>query len=245
LAVQEKACPTQLEFLWRDPAALHTELESLTGLRVRLTMTDNTSTMMSVKHAADGKGAHVRLHQMFLAADPEVVRALARWIQSPRPKKSGKLLDRFIRENTHQIRPRKPRRIVLNARGTHFDLAEIYDELNQEHFANTVRAFITWGRMPTIPKPRSIRFGSFSAQENVIRIHPLLDQAFVPLYFVRYIVFHEMLHAHLGAEETRSGRRRLHTREFKRRERAYPDYARAIAWESELANLRKLLRGKR
>ena len=94
---------------------------------------------------------------------------------------------------------------------------------------------------PCSSRRRSIRFGSYSAQENVIRIHPLLDQDFVPQYFIRYIVFHEMLHAFLGAHESSSGRRRVHTREFRRRERAYPDYARAVEWESKESNLRRLL----
>jgi predicted metal-dependent hydrolase len=115
-------------------------------------------------------------------------------------------------------------------------------ELNREFFEDSVSAHITWGRMPSARRRRSIRFGSYSAEEDLIRIHPLLDQGFVPAFFVRYIVFHEMLHAHLGIEETPSGRRAVHTREFRRREKAYPDYDCAIAWQAEKANLAKLLK---
>ena len=110
------------------------------------------------------------------------------------------------------------------------------------HFANGVTAAITWGRMPILGKRRrAIRFGAYFSRGNIIRIHPLLDQAFVPEYFVRYVVFHEMLHAAMETRATGSGRRRVHGGEFKRRERAYPDYDRAIAWET--ANLKKLLKG--
>lgn len=234
----------QLELLWRDKADLHSELEALTGLRIRLTITDNASTMMSVKREPNDDAAKVRLHQMFLAANPRVIRALARWIKSPRARKSGEILDRFIQENTHHIRrrPRTPARLVT--RGRCFDLGAIFNELNQAYFGNEVQAAITWGRMPTTRRRRSIRFGSFSARENLIRIHPLLDQGFVPAYFIRYIVFHEMLHAYIGTQETASGRRRVHTAEFDRRERAYPDYDRAMAWENNEANLRRLLRRK-
>ena len=89
---------------------------------------------------------------------------------------------------------------------------------------------------------RSIRFGSYSPGPRLIRIHPLLDQDFVPRYFVRYIVFHEMLHAHLGLVESPSGRTLSHTHEFNQIERAYPDFHRAEAWQRNSANLRKLLR---
>jgi hypothetical protein len=51
-------------------------------------------------------------------------------------------------------------------------------------------------------------------------------------------VHHEMLHQAVPAKET-GGRRIVHGREFRRRERAYPDYTRARAWEE--ANLPLLL----
>ena len=72
--------------------------------------------------------------------------------------------------------------------------------------------------------------GSFAVEDRVIRIHPALDQACVPDYFVAWIVFHEMLH---GKHEVKreNGRRRFHTPEFLEEERQFPDYDRACAWE--------------
>ena len=64
----------------------------------------------------------------------------------------------------------------------------------------------------------------------------------MPDFFVRYIVFHEMLHAELGIETSPTGRRCIHSRAFNRRERQYADYARASAWDKQPANLRRLLR---
>ena len=101
---------------------------------------------------------------------------------------------------------------------------------------------ITWGKLPTIRRRRSIRLGSYSEEDELIRIHPYLDQPQVPEFFIKYIVFHEMLHAHLGVEVLASGRRNVHSREFNRKERAYHEYDRAVAWQETPKHLNRLLR---
>jgi hypothetical protein len=73
----------------------------------------------------------------------------------------------------------------------------------------------------------------------LIRIHPALDQSWVPRYFVEYIVYHEMLH-HVIPMPERNGRRQLHTPEFRARERAFAHFERALAWERR--HVHRLLR---
>ena len=122
----------------------------------------------------------------------------------------------------------------------------MFDTLNEQEFDGKVKARITWGRMPSRKSRRmrrSIRFGSYMRSQDIIRIHPLLDQQFVPDYFVRYIVFHEMLHAALDEEKTESGRRRVHSKTFNDREQQYTDFERAEAWQNNDVNLVRLLRG--
>jgi len=80
--------------------------------------------------------------------------------------------------------------------------------------------------------------GVYDHLTRTIRIHPALDQEVVPRFFVEYIVFHEMLHQAVPGDD-RGSRREHHGPPFRRRERAYPGYARAIAWERE--NLALLL----
>ena len=63
----------------------------------------------------------------------------------------------------------------------------------------------------------------------------------MPRYFVRYIIFHEMLHAFLDIDESASGRRSIHPPRFKRMEKAYPDYGRALAWMENPRHLNRLL----
>ncbi|NUM52554.1 MAG: hypothetical protein HUU46_02815 [Candidatus Hydrogenedentes bacterium] len=234
----------QLEFSLRDETELEHDLATLTGSPLRLMITDNSRTVMSVAPDPVFGGVRVRLHHMFLDADPEVVRAVAAWVKRPKSRSGAPVIDAYIRENRHRMR-RKARRVTtVQARGVHHDLRKLFDEVNGAHFGNTITAAITWGKRGNGARrrQRTIRFGSYTVDDNLIRLHPVLDQSFVPAYFVRYIVFHEMLHAHLGIEESETGRRRIHTREFARIERAYPDYARACAWEANAANIRKLLK---
>ena len=222
---------------------LHAMLEQRTGYQLDLTITDNSSSMLTVRRCKNVRTAKIRLHHMFLNVDSAVLNALTRWIVDPQAAEAGATIDEFIRANRHRIRKPDRRRIFLYPKGFHYDLQELFDEVNAEHFDGKVQAYITWGRRSTnSKKQRSIRFGSYSVRDNLIRIHSALDDPVVPRYFVRFIVFHEMLHAHLGVTESENGRRRLHPAEFRKREQAYPDYDRATKWENNSANLRRLLR---
>ena len=228
----------QLELAWQDEDRLRRDIEAHARMSIDLVLTNNTSSIITLKPR--GKRYELRIHRMFLHAGPDVVRALGQWIQAGRRRRAGKVIDDFIKHHQHQLEP-STKRIRLRTQGKHHDLKAIFDDVNTEHFDGAIDAAITWGRMPSKRPRRSIRFGSYTAQDHLIRMHPLLDQPFVPHYVVRYIVFHEMLHAHLGAEESPSGRRCVHTPEFYRIERAYREFDRANEWIETPANLRKLL----
>lgn len=229
-----------MEFKWRDETALRSELESCSGLRIHLTVTDNTRSMLSVRREVYRHSVKVRLHHMFLCADLKVIHALANWLKTDRATPPAPLVNDFIHEHVNQIRlqPEKPGFVTI---GNVFNLTAIFNELNAQHFGKSVTASVTWGRMPPARRRRSIRFGSYTPCDNVIRIHPLLDQPFIPMFFMRYIMFHEMLHAFLGIEEMADGRRRYHTKEFLATERAFPDYHRAVEWQNSRINLNRLL----
>lgn len=223
---------------------LHEELQYRSGLHISLTVTDNTSTMMSVRHLPDGSKACVRLHRMFLTAPTEVRKALAYWIKHPRSRKHGALFRDFIVARSHEIRSGVARANMPVTQGRYYDLKEIFRELNQRYFDNAIDVAISWGR-DCGRNTRSIRFGGYYPNEQLIRIHPRLDQAFVPAFVVRYIVYHEMLHAHIGIEQTEGKRRSMHPRIFKRMEAAFPEYEPALAWIENGDNLRRVLRRSR
>jgi len=126
--------------------------------------------------------------------------------------------------------------------GHYHDLDAIMQELCAIYFPQCTEVAISWGRRSGRVQPRSIRFGVYQPQKQVIRIHPALDQAFVPRYFVEFIVYHELLHHVIPAMRV-NGRYCMHSAAFRLRERAFPRYAEAIAWRKQ--NLRRLLESNR
>ncbi len=125
--------------------------------------------------------------------------------------------------------------------GRFFDLKAIFDKLNARFFRNRLRGYhITWGRRRRLAPKRYFVFGTIHEDRKLITIHPRLDASFVPQWFLEYVVYHEMLHAVVPEESSPSGRRRIHTAEFFRREKAFPGYSRARRWETD--NLARLLR---
>ena len=149
------------------------------------------------------------------------------------------MLDRYIADNAHRVRAPLERVQSKPAQGHHHDLDAIYRELNGGYFEEAITASIHWGRKPTRRRRRSIQLGTYVATDDLIRIHPALDQDWVPTFFVAFIVFHEMLHAAVGGPVT-NGRQYFHNARFRALERSYPDYDRAIAWERK--HLDRLLR---
>ena len=220
------------------PARSRGELEVALSLRasqpVRVTLTNNGRVMVSARRQSGA--LEVRLHHMFTRADEETLDAVAQYFRR-RTAKARQVLDRFIERHDGAIE-RSARRVAIRTQGAHHDLRAMFDALNTAWFGGAVDARLTWGIAPVRPRRRSIRLGTYAVREHLIRIHPALDAAWVPDYVVRNVLFHEMLHAVMPA--VRVGDRRVfHTKEFRARERAFPDYARAVAWEGE--HLPKLL----
>lgn len=131
---------------------------------------------------------------------------------------------------------RMPRQALLNLRdeGHHFDLRAIFDRLNRRFFRNRLRGYkVVWGRRRKQRPKEYFVFGTIQEEDRVIRINPALDQSWVPLSFIEYILYHEMLHSVVPDEPLAGGRRRVHTPEFNRRERNFPGYRRARRWEQD------------
>src|SRR5215468_5937811 len=208
--------------------------------RLALGITDNRFTMISVRRDR-GPVYRVRLHHMFVSAPPPVTRALARYI-SHNESQASRDLSRFIEENQEAIR-RAPRRrppgLTLETQGEIYDLRQIYDELNTIYFERKIDARITWGARGGRRRRRtSIKMGSYSVEDRLIRIHPALDRRFVPRYFIDWIVYHEMLHQ-VHDIPVVGGRRQFHTPEFIAQESNFEHFQRARDWERR--NLDRLL----
>jgi hypothetical protein len=217
--------------------ALATTLSGLLAERVRLTVHDNRSTMVSFRR--NRAEVHYRVHHMFLDAPGEIVTALAAFAgavrgSSARRREAGSRIDAFVRRNRARIAV--PRADRLEPRGRVHDLAAIYDRLNAEHFEGRIEARIGWGAVRGGRRRRTVKTGVYVQDARLIRIHPTLDRPEVPEFYVAAVVFHEMLHQAVPAREV-GGRRIVHGADFRRRERAYPDHTRAKAWEERNLSL--------
>jgi hypothetical protein len=200
--------------------------------RVHVTLTDNRYTMISVRRVPKERSYDVRLHHMFADADPVITRALAHYIVD-NDADASRVLGEFIDCNAGHVRGRArrtPTQVVYTA-GEHHDLREIFDELNTRYFDNRIEAAITWGpRAGRFRRRNSIKMGSYSVEDRLIRIHRSLDRGFVPKFFVAWIVFHEMLHQ-VHDIRVKNGRREFHSKEFLADEAMYDQYDQAKAWE--------------
>ena len=204
---------------------------------IHLTITDNVHSMIHIRNS--NSGYRVRLHHMFLEADAEVLRSLVSFITG-RNKRAPSLLRSFVASHHSKIRkaPAKPRRVVLRHRGRYFNLKELFDRVNQDYFANKVDCHITWGARRPVRRQKSIKLASYSERTKMIRINPVLDRSYVPLYVLAGIIYHEMLHHYLGIE-SRNGRQMAHTKRFRRFEEKFPHYHHMLAWKEK--NLHRLL----
>src|SRR5207244_10751947 len=100
------------------------------------------------------------------------------------------------RTNLRLAVPNLPMERQLNLRdeGTHFDLRAIFDDLNQRHFRKRLRGYkVVWGRRRKHRPREQFVFGTIQEEDRMIRINPALDQPFVPLWFLRYVLSLEML----------------------------------------------------
>ncbi len=226
-----------------------------------LTLTDNRSTIVSAREAggaagtgAAGTGAagtgrlDVRIQRCFAEAPDETLAAVATFLSSGKGSRARRRALAVIRAYFERHRPSpsgvRRRSTVLRPVGRALDLREVRDELNRKYFDGELDVHVTWGRAPSQRRRRgrrkkfSVRLGTYGDHDRVVRIHRCLDRADVPRYVVLAVVYHEMLHAAVPPV-VENGRRRIHTPEFRRRERLLPSYQRAEHWLDR--NLKRLI----
>jgi hypothetical protein len=129
-----------------------------------------------------------------------------------------------VRSGLHRARQERGRKLLRAAKGHHFDLSLLFDELNLAHFE---------GLMPRPQLGWSVRasrtaLGHYDPSHNTIVVSSALDALDAPPVAVRFVLFHEMLHMR-HPTQYRPTRRCVHTPEFKRAERGFPQYKQAKA----------------
>jgi hypothetical protein len=108
---------------------------------------------------------------------------------------------------------------LLDGRGQYHALSASFDRVNQQYFKGSLETpALTWSRTRTTRK-----LGHYDEPRDLVQVSQVLDNGKVPAYVVDYVVYHELLHKVLGTEVT-NGRRHIHTRQFRRAEKAYEHY---------------------
>jgi hypothetical protein len=209
-----------------DEDLFRRNLEKALGKTVSLTFTNNATSMISVR--TRGGVTDARMHRIFLGADASVIDEIACFIRKGRGQTP--LVRAFLRQHRGCLKVPPRREKSLRAAGACHDLLDISRKINAEYFDNRISAGITWGVMTRRRAVRRRTLGSYNGDAGIITINPVLDRRTVPRFFVAFIVYHEMLHADMGVR-MKNGRRLVHTREFRRRERLFREYERAISWE--------------
>ena len=124
---------------------------------------------------------------------------------------------RDVRRQMQLVRQIRGRKFVSGPRGEHYDLEEIFERLNQEHFDGMLgRPLLGWSRGAS----RSM-LGHFDPSHNAIIISRIFDRKETPRLALEYVLFHEMLHLRYPVDHS-GVRRRVHTREFRAAEKNFP-----------------------
>ncbi len=202
-----------------------------------IVLTNNRTSIISAQHHRDG--FDLRIHRCFANAPDNILAAVATFLQSP--KRSSIRRDalteirHFFQQHRPQTSPPQTRRSrVLQPIGATLDLRALRDEINHRYFDNQLSVHITWGRAITRRRRHrscgfSVRLGTYTENDQLVRIHRCLDSGKVPRYVVEAVVYHEMLHAAVPPV-VKNGRRQVHTSEFRRRERLFRHHLKAERW---------------
>jgi hypothetical protein len=120
------------------------------------------------------------------------------------------------------VRQMRGRKDIRSARGHHYHLEEIFEDLNRRFFHGLMgRPQLTWSQVHA----RS-RLGHYDPAHNTIVISKVFDHPRVPRYAVEYILYHEMLHLKHPVK-LRGSRRCVHSREFLAEEKMFPELEQA------------------
>jgi hypothetical protein len=177
--------------------------------------------------------ARVRLSDVLQTAPRVVVEAVAaillgRLYRRRPPEELIEIYRQFsyARSTRRRIlmqRQRRARRVAHQPSGAHHDLAPLFERLNHHYFEGALpRPRLGWSS-----RAWQSQLGCFDPALNQIVINRQLDCPGVPEYVVAYVLYHEMLHQKHPIRFARC-RRESHSAEFRREEKHFADYQRAM-----------------
>ncbi|HZS56298.1 MAG TPA: SprT-like domain-containing protein [Bryobacteraceae bacterium] len=127
-----------------------------------------------------------------------------------------------VRHTLHLAKQQRGRKPLRDAKGSVYDLREIFEDLNFRYFHGLMaQPQLGWSL-----RPSRTTLGHYDPSHHAIVLSALLDSEKAPELVVQFVMFHEMLHLRFPTEH-RGARRCVHTKEFKLAERQFEEYAKA------------------
>ncbi|MBF0196267.1 MAG: hypothetical protein HQL32_01085 [Planctomycetes bacterium] len=106
------------------------------------------------------------------------------------------------------------------------------EQIQKKHFSQLPPLNLIWGLEGKRGQRKTIRLASFWPERMEIRLHPFLKDPRIPEYYLKYLLFHELCHAHLMSQGETSESHH-HNDEFYRLEKRFESYQKATLWEEE------------
>ncbi len=127
-----------------------------------------------------------------------------------------------MRRSLHLMRQSRGRKLCTGPQGEYYNLEEIFEKLNFEHFHGLMaQPVLGWS-----PQVARRTLGHYDPSHNAIVLSKLLDSPAVPRLVTEYVMFHEMLHLRYPVDH-KGARRCVHTPEFKAAEKQFPQFQEA------------------
>ena len=177
--------------------------------------------------------AYVRLSDALRQAPTLVVEAAAALLLSRlyRRRAPKDLVDAYrefsyaplTRRCLLELRQQRARRTEHRPAGTHHDLAPMFARLNRRYFESA----LPLPRLGWSSRAWRRQLGCFDPALNQIVINRQLDRKTVPEYVVAYVLYHEMLHLKHPMRFAHC-RRESHSSQFRKEEKKFADYGRAM-----------------
>ncbi|HXB19789.1 MAG TPA: SprT-like domain-containing protein [Candidatus Solibacter sp.] len=134
-----------------------------------------------------------------------------------------------ISAKTHLIRQMRGRKKIHGPKGAHYDLEEVFEDLNAKFFYGLMaRPQMTWSANHSRQS-----LGHYDPAHNTIVVSRVFDRPNVPRYAVEYLVYHEMLHLRHPVK-LRGSRRCVHGPAFQADEKLFPHLEEAKKYLKQL-----------
>jgi hypothetical protein len=183
--------------------------------------------------------AYVRLSDVLRSAPRAVIEAaaailLSRLYRRKTPQELREIYREFsyaraTRRHLSLLRQQRARRTEHRPAGVYHDLAPMFDRLNRRYFSNSLeRPRLGWSR-----RAWRTQLGCFDPALAQIVINRQLDRQNVPEFVVAYVLYHEMLHLKHPLKFARC-RRQSHSPKFRKEEKKFSDYGRAMKFLARL-----------